>query len=438
MIHGILVSALLLAPAFAQELWVDAQSGNNSNPGTPSQPLRSITAALAAATPQTHILVRAGTYSVAATGESFPMQFGNGQPHAGVVIQGIGNVVIDLVNAAGTAMRIGTTASGGRLTNITFANMNKADWWTAAISAGTYNGAGSATGFEVDRCRFIDVNRGIILWQGTPILDWHIHDNLFVDLGNDGINQFDANSVIEITGNTIVNTPQLGVLREGNNTTVVGNVFTGCRVGLSSNATAATTPAHVHHNDFWNNTLAVEGPSFPGGAVPPGNLAVDPSFVNPATRDYHLRSSSALIDAGDVNVTLRADIDDDTRHADGNLDGTSAPDIGADEFTPVHVTTGASFPGLAVFDVTTTSSSIATGYLLFAFDEGLVHLPGLPTILLDPTTLIPFAFSGALPWRVALAVPPNLPSGVRLVAQSFGFAVPPGALVPGNRETLWF
>ncbi|MBI5851070.1 MAG: DUF1565 domain-containing protein [Planctomycetes bacterium] len=427
---------LLLAFAPAQELWVDAGTGSDTNPGSASLPLRSITAALAVAVPGTTIFVRAGTYSVTATGEVFPLQFGNGRAHDGVTLLGLGSVVVDFANGRGNGMRVGTMANGARISNLTFANMDKTDWWTAAISAGTYNGSGAATFFELDRCRFVDVNRGIILWQGVPITGWAIHDNLFVDLGNDGIDEFDPGSANEITNNTFVNTPQLGVLADGNATRIVNNVLVGCRVGIASSGNAGAAAARITSNDFFGNTLDVQGAAFPGG-VPPGNLTVDPRFVNPPTRDFRLQATSALIDAGDPRVFLRADLDDAPRAIDGNQDGTLPPDIGAYEFGFVNVTTNVVGGVVLTIDVTSTAPNLTTALLLVAFDEGLINLPGLSPILLDPQTLIPFAFTGAMPWQIGLGIP-AMPAGSRLVVQGFGFDPVNLRLIGGKRARAQF
>lgn len=70
---------------------------------------------------------------------------------------------------------------------------------------------------------------------------------------------------------------------------------------------------------------------FPGPtALLSETLEVDPEFVDPATGDYHLRSTSPLIDAGDPDFfvqALQGDLDNEPR-ANGRTD------VGADEWYP--------------------------------------------------------------------------------------------------------
>ncbi len=63
------------------------------------------------------------------------------------------------------------------------------------------------------------------------------------------------------------------------------------------------------------------------------NINADPLFVDAANGDYHLSISSPLIDAGDSSVYLQYDYEGDARPFDGDGDGQSYVDIGADEFT---------------------------------------------------------------------------------------------------------
>lgn len=65
-----------------------------------------------------------------------------------------------------------------------------------------------------------------------------------------------------------------------------------------------------------------------------GNIRQDPSFLNPLTNDYHLKSNSPCIDTGDDSVLelLTTDIDGENRSLDGNFDLTVIVDIGADEY----------------------------------------------------------------------------------------------------------
>ena len=64
-----------------------------------------------------------------------------------------------------------------------------------------------------------------------------------------------------------------------------------------------------------------------------GNISVDPLFVVAPGGDFHLQPGSPVIDLGDGARAPDADIDGDTRPADGNGDGVRQVDMGADEVT---------------------------------------------------------------------------------------------------------
>jgi putative cofactor-binding repeat protein len=66
-----------------------------------------------------------------------------------------------------------------------------------------------------------------------------------------------------------------------------------------------------------------------------GNIAADPLFVAPASDDYHLQPGSPCTDAGDLAFQAlpgESDIDGQRRIWDGNGDGQSRVDMGADEY----------------------------------------------------------------------------------------------------------
>jgi len=66
-----------------------------------------------------------------------------------------------------------------------------------------------------------------------------------------------------------------------------------------------------------------------------GNIGLDPGFINAAENDFNLKAGSPCIDAG-MNDALPPEIDTDVdgtlRLRDGNNDGTTTIDIGAQEF----------------------------------------------------------------------------------------------------------
>src|SRR5690606_18902326 len=83
----------------AAEIWVDAVNGNDQNPGTAAQPVKSLTRGLALAQAGDTVFVLPGVYSTMLTGEVFPLQLGFSSLHDDVVVQGLGQAVIDVGGA---------------------------------------------------------------------------------------------------------------------------------------------------------------------------------------------------------------------------------------------------------------------------------------------------------------------------------------------------
>ena len=91
-----------------------------------------------------------------------------------------------------------------------------------------------------------------------------------------------------------------------------------------------------------------------------------------------------------------------------------------------------------VLDITQTSTvPNGIGVVGFAFDDGLIPLPGQGPILLDPLTFSPFLLAGILPstWLLAfqgVVIPP----GTRLVMFGVGLFPSSSYFIGGNQ--IWF
>ncbi|NPA94981.1 MAG: right-handed parallel beta-helix repeat-containing protein [Thermodesulfobacteria bacterium] len=86
--------------------------------------------------------------------------------------------------------------------------------------------------------------------------------------------------------------------------------------------------------ESYNSTLSVTYSNIQGGYQGTGNIDTDPSFSEPDSGDFHLLLGSPCIDAGNNNASSlpETDFEGDFRILDGNMDGNSIVDMGADEF----------------------------------------------------------------------------------------------------------
>ncbi|TAJ23308.1 MAG: hypothetical protein EPO68_03460 [Planctomycetota bacterium] len=175
-----------------------------------------------------------------------------------------------------------------------------------------------------------------------------------------------------------------------------------------------------------------------------GNLSVDPGFVAPASGDYHLRSDSALIDAGDPATVGGLDPDGDPRRTDGDWNADARADIGIDEFNRVRIAASgaAVLGGTVALTVTAPAGSAAVGFLsLHTADVSLgalgsVLIGALGPALFDPESVLVLG-SGAAPWTFVAAVPNDpLLLGLQAHFQGFGKAATFAGASLSNRLTL--
>jgi parallel beta-helix repeat protein len=126
-------------------------------------------------------------------------------------------------------------------------------------------------------------------------------------------------SPAEIRNNTIVDNSQYGIYGNGD-----PNINSNIIWGNDVNGLYGTfTNTKINYNCIQNYSSGT-------------NIKIDPCFVNEGVNNYHLKSSSQCIDRGDPNFTdvNGVDIDGEDRVMDGDSDGNSIVDMGADEFCP--------------------------------------------------------------------------------------------------------
>jgi hypothetical protein len=160
---------------------------------------------------------------------------------------------------------------------------------------------------EVAYNRFIDNRVGIIFFDET--LDKLTHHNIFVG-GEMGIGVYGKGG--RIFQNTFYHNSSYGVLwylsRDDITpleTLVSNNIFaqvsaSGVEFTLVGRTELPDNMTLIAANSFFreDGALADFAGHFPSKYIGPGNIAVDPLFVEASQGDFHLRSTSRAIDAG--------------------------------------------------------------------------------------------------------------------------------------------
>ncbi|MCH8838999.1 MAG: right-handed parallel beta-helix repeat-containing protein, partial [Candidatus Marinimicrobia bacterium] len=176
---------------------------------------------------------------------------------------------------------------------------------------GLYLNQSSAT---VDSCTISgNSNTGInIRAYRSSIFSLTARRNVIYGNGDAGIVLYSASSTIE--HNTIVGNGNGGITNIGSNSNVlIRNNIIANNTGNGLHTTVSPAPT-TKFNDVFGNTTDYSGFSSLYGnylttnrngdpADVYSNIGLDPVFVDPPGRDYHLQSTSHLIDAGDTLST---------------------------------------------------------------------------------------------------------------------------------------
>lgn len=420
----------LLATALCaqQEIWVEPAIGSDGNPGSYTQPLRTFAAALAAAGPAAKIFLRAGTYSTATNGEMFPITIG-AVPQAGIVVRGVGEAVFDLAATGSTVFRVAQGASGARITNLTIQNTLQTDpagnnWWVRVFNSGTgINSADAAMGVEIDRCRFLHINRAFVLWTADNVTGWLVHDNLFVDCANDAILEYTGSN--DFYNNTFHTGGYKAYISDSATSRCHNNLIVGYAIAFENNNPGSPPISRYQANWMYQCNIVQQGVGISATLPATNVIGVDPRLVNPTMGDYHLQATSPAIDAGVLGTFARADLDANSRIVDGDNDGVLETDVGCYEVTPFQMS--AMWDSVAQLQWVDAQSSVpgSIGIVAFSLDDGLIQLPGQGPILIDLATFIPVLWVSGMPGQLVFAINPPPPPGTRLVMQVLG-------LIPGQ------
>jgi hypothetical protein len=202
-----------------------------------------------------------------------------------------------------------------------------------------------------------------------------------------------GSSAQSFTNNTIAsntaldNTSGIYTTGFGQNATFTNNIVVAAsgQTAVTCNAAYTSISPVFSHNDSYS----VSGQTWSGvcdSTSNPGNISVDPLFVNAAS-DFHLQTGSPVIDAGSNSAPSlpTTDFDSNTRIWDGNNDCVSTVDLGAYELinsmaaniSPISF----SFPPQLVGTTSAPQSAIATSFLAtcWQFASTLVAGPFIQT-----------------------------------------------------------
>lgn len=112
-----------------------------------------------------------------------------------------------------------------------------------------------------------------------------------------------------------------------------GGVLTATNNIFAANSAGGGNGSAVHSSGgsalaSYNDAFGNSAPDYVGASLGPGNLSLDPGFVDLSSTElaaFHIDASSPLIDVGDPNTALTFDMDGDLRPSDQGFD------VGADE-----------------------------------------------------------------------------------------------------------
>jgi hypothetical protein len=253
---GVVWSFTTAAGGVTYDYYVDGVNGNDNNPGTESQPFKTIGKASTVATAGKSVLVKPATYNEQVT------------------VRNAGTSTSPITFKADTSGEVIVNATNK---NYGFYAYNKP--WIVI------------DGFTVRNSKFVGISFRSNAAHGIA-KNCKIYSNT-----NSGV-YADAADYITVENCLIYNNGSLGIRADSGatdltarNCTVYGN-GTGIQVPSSSIIDCINGSGNsITYSDVWGNATNYAG----GAAAGTGCISSDPLFVNPAGSDFHLQTGSPCI-----------------------------------------------------------------------------------------------------------------------------------------------
>ncbi len=447
---GILCASLFLAaalPAQMTQVWIDGVNGSDTNPGTQAKPFKSLTKGLRAYKKNVVIHVMPAVYGPKTTGD-----FWNPAKKISKVIDIYGcqnyhvvgvdrdKCIIDFNNMGdqfwGFLWIRGAATNGVEFTNFTFRNTGNKKWGCGPLHV--HGGAGK--NIDIHGNFYLDCNSAFIAFNGTNVA---FHDNVIVSTKKVGtairIRQGAATKSCYVYNNVIYNTVE-GISWSNNPKAPKQWVCNNIVMNTGKAFPNQTLPKFV---TFENNIAFGNGANYSTPNPPKSNLTVDPKLVNPAKYDFRQQAGSPCLDGGyPVGLALMMnDYFGNARVADGDLNGSSIPDIGVHEVVQGTLSVSNFVQGkTAVFQTQKLTQAGFAGFFLLASAKGSLVVSPFGIFGLDPAKILigaPITFPGQYQLPI-----PNMPwaTGVPVFTQAFGFRTKPGGgfvFMPTGRLDLY-